>query len=146
MAADAVGRDTQLPLPRFVSIGKSEAYLRTGPGKQYPILVVLQRRGIPVKIIDEYQRWRKVELHDGVTGWLHKVLLTSRRTFLITAQSAPLHAEPSDTGPIIATAEKNVIADLEECTPLWCRVNVEGYDGWVLRTVGWGELSEPQPR
>ena len=38
-----------LPIPRFVSLAVDEANLRTGPGRQYPILWVYKRRSLPLK-------------------------------------------------------------------------------------------------
>ena len=40
-----------LPVPRFVSIKPSKAYLRTGPGDQYPIAWEYVRAGLPVEVI-----------------------------------------------------------------------------------------------
>lgn len=138
--AGKVGRDTGYPIPRFVSIDKNEANLRTGPGRQYPIRVVLQRRNLPVKVIDEYNRWRKIELYDGLTGWLHKVLLDGRRTFLVQEPVVVLRETPGEDSLAIAKFQKGVIADLLACQGDWCRMSHAGYDGWAPRKAGWGAL------
>jgi SH3-like domain-containing protein len=142
IASERLGSDTGYPLPRFVSIDKSEANLRSGPGAQYPILTVLQWRNMPVKIIDEYRRWRKVELHDGSTGWLHKVLLSGRRTFLIRQDAVTLHEEPRADSPAVAIFATGAIAYLQRCDRDWCRITASGYNGWVTRSAGWGVLRD----
>jgi len=136
-----VGSDTGWPLPRFVSIDRNEANLRAGPGRHYPILAVLQWRDMPVKIVDEYDIWRKVELHDGSGGWLHKVLLDGTRTFLITGKPAVLRDEPAADGAALATFQPGVIVRLEQCPGAWCEVRYGRYRGWVPRDSGWGMLA-----
>jgi len=140
LAANAIGPATGLTLPRFVSIHRNEAYLRAGPGKEYPILAVLQWRDMPVKIVGEYDVWRKVELHDGSGGWLHRVLLDSERTFLIQGQAAVLRAEPSPDAAAAATFQPGVIVHLKHCPTDWCEVRYGRYEGWVPRKSGWGIL------
>ena len=47
--APAVAQDQEhLPLPRFASLDSNEINLRAGPGTDYPILWVYQRKGLPV--------------------------------------------------------------------------------------------------
>lgn len=47
-AAETLGSETKLPLPRFVSLRSSEVNLRTGPGTNYPVDWVFVRRELPV--------------------------------------------------------------------------------------------------
>ena len=70
---------TDLPIPRFVSIGADRANLRTGPGVRYPIVWVLQRRGLPVMVSAEFDHWRKIRDADGAEGWVHRSLLSGPR-------------------------------------------------------------------
>ena len=139
-AADGVGPVTGNPLPRFVSIDRDEANLRTGPGKEYPIIAVLQWRNMPVKIIGEYDVWRKVTLYDGSSGWLHRVLLDSRRTFLIRDNPVVVREDPSEEAEAVATFQPGVIATLDHCEPAWCAIQYDRYSGWVPREAGWGLL------
>ncbi len=139
-AADNIGPVTGYPLPRFVSIDRNEANLRAGPGREYPIISVMQWRNMPVKIIDEYDVWRKVELHDGGHGWLHRVLLDGQRTFLIQGEPVALRDGPSEDAAAIATFQPGVIAHLENCPAAWCEVRYDRYSGWVPRASGWGML------
>ena len=135
-----VGSDTGYALPRFVSIDRDEAHLRAGPGEHYPIRAVLQWRNMPVKIIEEYGPWRKVELHDGSGGWLHSVLLDGARTLLIQGEAVVLRDDPAETADAVATFRPGVIAHLERCSESWCKVRHGAYEGWVPRGAGWGLL------
>ena len=41
-----IGRETGLPIPRFVSLNKDKVYLRAGPGRRYPIDWVFKRQNL----------------------------------------------------------------------------------------------------
>ena len=41
--------DSGLPLPRFVSVNKSEANMRRGPGEDYPLLFRFAARNLLIK-------------------------------------------------------------------------------------------------
>ena len=129
-----------LPLPRFVSVKADKANIRRGPGRQYPVLWQLQRRGLPLEIIREYQLWRQVRDHQGGIGWIHSNLLRGSRGVVITQRLA-LHTRPTSTARIKAYLDKGVIAELHKCLPQWCKVSLERetlYIGWIARDTLWG--------
>ena len=66
-----------LKIPRIVSLKNSLTYMRSGPGKKYPIIFEFRKKGYPLKIIAEYNNWRKVTTHSNLTGWIHTQLLSS---------------------------------------------------------------------
>ena len=73
-----------LPLPRFASLASKEVNVRTGPSTDHPIRWVYARPGLPVRIVEESELWRRIEDPDGETGWAHSSLLSVRRTVLVT--------------------------------------------------------------
>ncbi len=127
-----------LPLPRFVSLKSGEVNLRTGPGKRYPIDWIYRRRGLPVEIIDEFEDWRRVRDHDGTVGWVHRFMLVSRRTVLVTGQTRTLRRRPEPAATGLAYLEAGVIADLKDCHKAWCLIEAQGFDGWLHRTEIFG--------
>jgi SH3-like domain-containing protein len=136
----AAGRSTGLPVPRFVSLGADQVNLRFGPGREYPISWVLERKGLPVEIIAEFDTWRKVRLHDDDEGWVHSSLLSSRRTLVIKDDIAELRRTPADDARVVLRAEPGVLGDLLDCEEDWCRVEIEGRRGWLRREAFWGVL------
>ncbi len=132
-------RSTAYPLPRFVSLSSDEAYVRSGPGTKYPIQWVYERAGQPVEIILEYDHWRKIRDFDGQVGWLHKSLLSGRRTALVnTPQQTTLYRKPkADAGPA-AYLEPGVLVTIKTCDGAWCRIDASGYKGWVEQQNIWG--------
>jgi len=87
-----VGPVTKLPMPRYVSLRSGEVNVRRGPGLNYRIDWVFQRTGLPVRIVDEYQNWRRVADSDDAGGWVFHALLTARRTALVTDPEVALRA------------------------------------------------------
>jgi SH3-like domain-containing protein len=123
--------DTGLPLPRFVSLASDEVNVRTGPGKRYPISWVFVRRGYPVEIFEEFEHWRRIRDISGETGWVHKSLLSGRRTILITGEDRPLFEDANSESVVTLIAEPGVLGKLLECDGTWCKLEIAGLAGWI---------------
>ena len=129
-----------LPLPRFASLAGERINVRTGPGKQYPIRWIYARAGLPVKIVQEFDTWRKIEDQEGDQGWVHVSLLSGRRTVLVQGGIQELLRTPDAAGRVLARAEPGVVARLMNCAASWCELEVEGFRGWMERSDLWGVL------
>lgn len=136
------GRSTGLPLPRFVSVDqqRSEANVRFGPGKQYPINWVFTRPGIPLEVIAEFDNWRKIKDHEGEEGWISAHLLSGHRTIMVQGAVRDLRRTADNQARVVLRAEPGVLGDLLECRDSWCRVEIEGQRGWLQRSEFWGSL------
>lgn len=124
--------------PRFVSLGSSEINVRTGPGSQYPIAWKYVRAGLPVEIVAEFEYWRKIRDQDGSVGWVHKSLLSGKRFVIVTGAARVVFDESSETSRPLVRLEAGVVARLNRCRGDWCRVDIEGYRGWLKRSWLWG--------
>ncbi len=133
---------TGLDVPRFVTLKSDKVNLRVGPGTDYPIAHVYVRRNLPLKVVSEFDVWRKVIDHDGVTGWVHGNMVSLKRFAVITAPVVRLRAEPDDTSPVSAIAERNVVMELQYCQQKWCRLAKGKGAGWALRDEFWGLLDK----
>lgn len=132
-----------LPVPRFVSIKSDETNVRTGPGTRYPIQWVYRRTGLPVEVVEEYDLWRKIKDVEGSTGWVHKSMLDGKRNVLIKGgEPRVIKAEPEEDAKSIIKAEPMVVAQLIECLPEWCRIQVSGRKGWLEKKYLWGAYPE----
>jgi SH3-like domain-containing protein len=132
--------DSGLPLPRFVSINKSQANVRRGPGEDYPLLYQYQRRGLPLEIVAEYGQWRQVRDHEGAEGWMHARLLRGNRTVMVrrAANAQTLRNRPEATGGVVALVQSGAIGQLEDCAGNWCEIEFDGHEGWLARAMLWG--------
>lgn len=130
--------EDKLPIPRFVTLRAEEANARTGPGTQYPIEWRFLRRGLPLEITQQFGQWRKVRDWQGAGGWVHQSLVSSRRAMVVSGIARILRYRGSEEASAVAQVEPGVIGRLLECEPGWCRVEVQGYRGWLKRTEFWG--------
>lgn len=134
----ALADETKLPLPRYASLDSDQVNFRAGPGESYPKLWVYQRRGMPVMIIEEFDIWRRVKDYQGVIGWVKGSLLSGKRTAIIVETRRSLRKRAEDTAPIVALLDPGVIARVLDCDGVWCRLEVQGYKGWMKRDAFWG--------
>ena len=141
----SVGRDSGLALPRFVSLGSDKIYMRTGPGKEFPIKWVYSKAGLPMRVVEESDHWREVEDPDGERGWIHKSLLSGKRFLMVEGDNADLRRTPSDEAMIVARVEPRVIAEMLNCQPVWCLVSVREQRGWLARRDVFGLLEGELP-
>ncbi|MBN9343868.1 MAG: hypothetical protein BGO76_08950 [Caedibacter sp. 38-128] len=129
---------TPLPLPRFASLRSSEINLRVGPGSEYPIEWIFKRKDMPVEIIDEFEVWRKIRDYEGVEGWVHKSMLSGARFVIVVHTFQHLHRSADLHSKAVAAAEAGVICKILETKGDWCRIETQGYKGWVTRAALWG--------
>jgi len=137
-AQQTLGPETNLPLPRFVSMKASEANVRRGPSRTHRIDWVYRVRDLPLLITAEYGNWRRVEDRDGQGGWIHYSLLSGVRTVLVEADEVPLRMKPVADAPEVAIARRGVVARVDSCVPDWCRIRKDGYKGWAEKAALWG--------
>lgn len=133
-----------LPLPRFASLRATEVNVRTGPGVRYPVKWVFVRRDLPVEIITEFSTWRKIRDWQGTEGWVHRSMLSGKRTVIITNAVQVMRREPSRWAPAVARVEPGVVAQILECGVEWCRVEAGGFRGWVKHGQFWGRGKREQ--
>lgn len=126
----------------YVSQRNNEAYLREGPGYNYPVLWVYHHRGYPFAVTASFDIWRRVMAPDGTVGWISAGMLSDRRTVLVTGQGrVPVHGNP-DGGKVIGLADPGAIANLKTCTAMACRIAGGAVDGWIDRSRIWGVGSD----
>lgn len=129
---------TNLPLPRFASLRAAQVNARTGPGVRYPIDWVFQRRNMPVEITAEFENWRKIRDDQGSEGWVHRQMLSGKRSVIVTGAIQTLRRQPDAGSPAVARLAPGVVAPVMECNGEWCRVEASGFRGWLPRAGTWG--------
>ena len=137
--ADNIFNNSGLEIPRFVSLRSDKVFVRTGPALRYPIKWVYQREGLPVEIIQEFDTWRKIKDRDGEEGWIHQSLLSGKRSALVASDlEIFMLKKPDLTVKKVAQVENGGLVTLEKCTPLWCKVKIKSFSGWIERKSLWG--------
>lgn len=124
--------------PYWASIAKGEARMRTGPSLDYPANWVYRRRDLPVRVVETYSYWRKVEDPDGTAGWMHVRLLSDQPTAIIRGGIQPLRKAPDRGAPILYRAEPGVVGRISDCAEGWCFIDIEGRKGFIEIPYLWG--------
>jgi SH3-like domain-containing protein len=124
--------------PYYVSVRADAARMRTGPGRNYPTSWFYRRRDLPVKVVDIYGEWRKVEDPAGTQGWMLRNLLDEKRTAIVTGGVAGLRAAPRGSAGISWRAAPGVVGTISKCAAGWCWFDVKGRAGYVEQVRLWG--------
>ena len=129
-----------LKIPRMVSLKNSLTYMRSGPGKDFPVKFEIKQKGYPMKVIAEFNNWRKVITFSKISGWVHTQLLSSLKTGLIT-KATFLKTIPSLSGNSKAKLLPNLLIIINNCNKEWCKIEIlkkKKFVGWVPKANIWG--------
>jgi SH3-like domain-containing protein len=128
-----------LVVPRFVSIKKDKAYLRTGPGDQYPVKWQYVRAGLPLEVIREWDAiWFQVRDSEGEIGWMNRSMLTGERTAVVTRSIRTLYEGADLQSRPVWRIAPNAVVRVVLCESAWCRITRDGKGGYILRNQLWG--------
>lgn len=141
--ADAkVGKATGLPIPRFVSLASDEVNMRHGPGKSFPIAWVYRVENLPVQVIDEWVHWRKIRDLDNIEGWVHKSLLRSSRSAIITNDLADVLDQETGDTKLVGQIGRNVVVAIKACGIQHCLIEKGPVEGWLSKSQFYGAFGE----
>ncbi len=134
-----IGKETGLEIPRYVSLKSNDANIRVGPSKNYPIEIKFIKKNYPLKVLEEYEDWRKVEDFLKNFGWIHKSLISGTRTGIVLSNdNKAIKLLNTLNGNVIGEIGKGNIVFLEKCKIDWCLVSFGNYRGWVDKKNIWG--------
>ena len=134
-----IGKETGLEIPRYISIKSNEANIRVGPSKNYPIEIKYIKKNYPLKVLEEYEDWRKVEDFQKNIGWIHKSLISGNRTGIVLSNdNKTIKLLNTLNGNVIGEIGKGNIVFLDKCKIDWCLVSFGDYKGWVNKKNIWG--------
>ena len=134
-----IGIETGLEIPRYVSLKSNDANIRVGPSKNYPIEIKYIKKDYPLKVLEEYKDWRKVEDFKMNIGWIHKSLISGNRTGIVLSKNNN-NIELLNTlgGNVIGEIGRGNIVYLKKCKIDWCYVAVNNFKGWMNKKYIWG--------
>lgn len=124
--------------PYWASIVPNAARTRTGPGRNFPAVWMYKRSGLPVRVVQVFPAWRKVEDPDGAQGWMQANMLSDERTGMVRGEVRPLRGAPDSGAAIVWRVEPGVVGKLRRCGNGWCELDVAGKRGWIEATHLWG--------
>jgi SH3-like domain-containing protein len=103
--------------------------------------VYVAPRGMPVELILTQNGWSKVRDAVGDLFWLEDKGLVAKRTVIVNAPSARLHASTDEASPLVATIDKGVLLDLlAQPVSGWVKLkHRDGVTGFAKVGEVWGE-------
>ena len=133
------GKETGLEIPRYVSLKSNDSNIRIGPSMNYPIEIKYILKNYPLKVLEEYEEWRKVEDFKKNIGWIHRSLISGSRTGIILSNdNKNIKLLNTLDGDIIGEIGKGNIVNLEKCKINWCLVSAKNSKGWIDKKYIWG--------
>lgn len=127
------------PVPRWLTLKSSVVRARMGPGTDYRILWEYHAKGLPVQVVAETREWRKVCDPEGSVVWLHRSVVSPRRSaFNPSTGEIPIYAGRSATSATRARLSPRSIVSLDDCQDGWCHVGGRKVHGWVQASAVFG--------
>ena len=121
----------------FVSLKKNKVYVRYGPGKNYPIKYIYNKKFLPIKVIDKKDNFRRIIDHKKNSGWIHQIMLKKSKSFIVLKNKI-LFKEPSYFSKPVAKLSAGRLILSKKCNNEWCRVKTNEYIGWIDIKNLWG--------
>ena len=123
--------------PKYVSLKKNEVNARVNASFDAPLKFLYQKKGLPVLTIDEYGNWKKIRDIDGEESWIHKSMLSNKKTFInIKKQNLIKYLEKKDL--VVAIVNDGVVGKIIKCNNSYCLVKIKDYKGWLEKQFLWG--------
>jgi SH3-like domain-containing protein len=127
-------------VPYWVSLRNSQTNMRVGPGRDYRINWIYVRAGLPLKVLREMDGWVLVEDPDGARGWMLTQFVSRKaHTALVHGAVTEIRENKDGSGQVMWRAQPGVIGRvLGDCSAGWCRIDVDGRQGYVAESALWG--------
>ena len=121
----------------YMSLKYNKVNVRYGPGKDYPIKFIFNKKNYLVQIIDQKENFRKIIDFKKNSGWIHRSQL-KKGSSLIVLNFSILFSDNTKFSRPLAKLEPGRLLNKEKCNLNWCKVETEEYKGWVLKESLWG--------
>lgn len=99
-------------IPYFASIKAKKVNMRSGPSRQYPIVVILTPQ--PVEVIGALETWLQIQTCGGKNGWIQKNMVSTKKRLGITKQDTVLSSVTNPKVPI-AQVQKGALGQILHC-------------------------------
>ena len=121
----------------FVSTRSNKINMRTGPGFHYPIKYVYIHKNLPLKVIEEFETWKKVCDIEEDCGWIKSNLLNNKHYAMIKENTLG-YKQQNLNSKVIMKVDKLIIMKVEKCDKEWCLLSASGRKAWVQKEYIYG--------
>lgn len=106
--------------------------MRTGPGFHYPVKWIYTCKNLPMKVIEEFESWKKVcDVHEDC-GWIKGNLLSDKHHAMIKEDTYGYQKQSVDS-KITMKIDKFVVMKIEKCNEEWCFLSTPKRKAWVQK-------------
>ena len=123
-----------------MSVGFSGTEMRSAPNAMASKVVAKLVPYSPLTVIEKGSDYYKVKDYRGRSGWVHRALLSSTPSVVVTGDSANVRQGPGTNHAVVFKLSKGMTAKLLEKQGKWVSVQtVDGEKGWIAGFLVWGE-------
>ena len=120
----------------FLMLKNNEVNVRYGPSFEYPIKYIYKKTGLPLRVIDKKENFRRIIDHKKNGGWIHLSQLKKSKSF-ITTEIKILFKKPTKFSKPLAKIDKGRLLRVKECKDKWCNVKSGKFSGWIEKDNVW---------
>jgi SH3-like domain-containing protein len=124
----------------FLSLKKNKVNVRYGPSFDSDIKFVYKKINLPVKQIDKKENFRRIIDLKNNSGWIH-ISQLKKSNSVITTKDKILFKKPTSFAKPIAQIKKGRLLVLQKCEGGWCRIESDGFYGWIKTSNTWGLIN-----
>ena len=121
----------------YLSLKKNKVNVRYGPGFEYPIKYIYKKINLPIKQIDKKENFRRIIDLKNNSGWIH-VSQLKKVNSIIPKTDKILFSKPTNFSKPLAKIKKGRVLLVQSCNNKWCKVETDGFNGWVKIDNSWG--------
>ena len=121
----------------YLTLKYNKVNVRYGPGRDYPIKYVYNKKNLPLKVIDKKENFRKIIDFKKNSGWIHTSQLKKNKSFILLEDQILFSNPTKHSKPLFKIAKGRLLI-VKKCKKNWCRVKTENFLGWVKINEIWG--------
>ena len=121
----------------FLSLKYNKVNVRYGPGLDYPIKFIFEKKNYPVQIIDEKENFRKILDYRNNGGWVHRSQLKKNNSVIVLEEKIIFNKSTKYSEPI-AVVKNGRLLIVKKKEKKWFKVVTGNYTGWVNNEYLWG--------
>ena len=121
----------------YLTLKYNKVNVRYGPGRDYPIKYIYNKKNLPVKVIDKKENFRKIIDLKKNSGWIHTSQLKKGKSFILLKDQILFSKPTKHSKPLFKIAKGRLLL-VKKCKKNWCRVKTENFLGWIKADEVWG--------
>ena len=121
----------------YVSVKKDGVNMRSGPNTTSKVIWQVFE-SFPLEVIKREGKWAYVVDFEGDKGWIYETLISSKKTVIVSVETANMRSGSSTSDSIIATVKKGVVFEMLEMKGDWMKVSYKNeITGWMHNSLLW---------